>query len=366
MNFAPLVAAFLALSLAGCARPRAKMPIGIFDPPAHVLPDLAAAGFNLITTPASTEILDAAEKADLFVLLRGASRLSDPGTQRLIRQFDRHPAAWGWYLWDEPDLHQVSPRRVQKQNRLFKRFVRKPTVLVLSSGASVEKYRDVADRLALDWYPVPWSSVGTVAREMRLARLGADGRPFLAILQAFDWNIATNLLDTDVPLRAPTPQELRCMTYLALMQGASGVIYYAYTADNWNLSSNSPLHSAVLETAAEIRRNESIFGKRVTWWPAHTEFHGPPHSMFNEIGEARISLALFHARESSAVFYLIAANTTSEPTDFSFKLPFRDVDELATSCPGDQFQGEAGWIRKLYAPFEVCIFGPIKGALADE
>jgi hypothetical protein len=370
MRIASLIIAGLAFHLTGCVhlkRTEREMPIGIFDPPASALPDLAGTGFNLIVAPASDEILDAAQRSNMSVLMTGGRELMlKPAKQAHLRMLDRHPAAWGWYLWDEPDLHQVSPRRVRVEERRLKQFVAKPTTVVLSSGGSVEKYVGTADALAVDWYPVPWSSVGTVAREMRLARLGADRREFLAILQAFDWTIASNLLETTVPLRAPTREELRCMTYLALMQGASGIIFYAYTASGWNLETNSALHRAVLEIGSEIRANESMFSDRVRWWPAQTETHGPPERMFNEIGDARISLALFRAKKPDARYYLFAANTTAEPTDFSFKLPFKNVEKLPTSCATDDFQAERGWIRKTYGPYEVCIFGPIHGPIADE
>jgi hypothetical protein len=368
MRLKLFIVAFFSLILAGCIRHRASMPIGIFDPPASAFPELAAAGFNLIVAPASQSTLDTAEKSNLAVLMtEGGGLAAKPATQSSLRALDQHPAAWGWYLWDEPDLHQASPRRVRKQNHLLKRFVRKPTLVVFSSGGSVEKYPGVADLAAVDWYPVPWSSVGTVAREMRLARLGSEGGRFLAILQAFDWNIAPQLLDTDVPLRAPTQEELRCMTYLALMQGARGIIFYAYTAAGWNIATNAPLHKAVLEIGTEIRANEAMFGERVSWWPVATEFHGPPDSMYNEIGEASISLALFRARNAKNRYFLFAANTSAEPTDFSYKPPFGDdLAELQTSCDGEEFEVKDGWIRKTYDPFEVCIFGPIEGEIEDE
>lgn len=367
MRIYSFTAVFLALILSGCVRHRATLPIGIFDPPVSALPELAGAGFNLVVAPGSKSILDAAHESNIAVLMTGGGGLAaKPDTQSRLRALDRHPAAWGWYLLDEPDLHQISPRRIRSQNQLLKRFVRKPTVLVLSSGSAVEKYSSAADRVAVDWYPVPWGSVATVAREMRLARLGSQDGRFIAILQAFDWNFAPHFLETDVPLRAPTPEELRCMTYLALMQGAGGIIYYAYTATGWNLETNAPLHRAVLEVGAEIRANEAMFGERVSWWPAATEFHGPPDTMYNEIGEARISLALFRARDTTNRYFFFAANNTAHPTEFSFKLPFSDIRELRTSCNGDEFQEEEGWIRKTYNPFEVCIFGPIEGVIPDE
>ena len=156
------------------------------------------------------------------------------------------------------------------------------------------------------------------------------------------------------------------MTYLALMQGAQGIIFYSYAASSWNLEANAPLYQAVLQMAAEIRANEQMFGERIAWWPADTESHGPPDTMVNEMGEARISLALFRARNTDNRYYLLAANTTDKPTDFSFKLPFENVEQLPTTCSDDDFQADLNRIRKTYGPFEVCIFGPIQGVIADE
>lgn len=367
MRIKCFIAAFLGLIFSGCIHRHATMPIGIFSPPQAALPELALAGFDLVVAPASKDILDAAAQSNMGVLMTGGEGLvGKPDLQSRLRAFDQHSAAWGWYLLDEPDLHQISPRRVRSQNQLLKRFVRKPTLVVLSSGASAEKYSGTADMVAVDWYPVPWGSVATIPREMRLARLGSQDGRFIAILQAFDWNIAAHLLETDVPLRAPTPEELRCMTYLALMQGATGIIFYAYTATGWNLETNAPLHKAVLNLGAEIRENEEMFGQRISWWPADTEFHGPPNVMHNEISESRISLALFRARSTTNRYFLFVANTTAQPTDFSFKLPFDDVPAVRTTCDGEEFEGKEGWIRKTYNPFEVCIFGPIEGVLPDE
>jgi hypothetical protein len=154
------------------------------------------------------------------------------------------------------------------------------------------------------------------------------------------------------------------MTYLALMQGASGILFYAYTCTGWNLESDPALKQAVLDTSSELRARESIFGKRVPWWPVDSETHSG--GMFNEIGEARISMALFHAKKPAEGYYLLVANTTAESADFSFKLPFEGISQMPTSCDRDDFTVRGRWLRKTYTPFEVCILGPIKGVIADE
>ena len=70
------------------------------------------AGFDLVTGPAHAKFLEAAAESKLKVLM-SSSALS--GDQRRIdseiQSFDGHRAAWGWYLIDEPDFHDVPPER---------------------------------------------------------------------------------------------------------------------------------------------------------------------------------------------------------------------------------------------------------------
>jgi hypothetical protein len=307
------------------------------------------------------ESLDAAAAAGLEVIGSGG-----PDSYRAL---DAHPALRAWYLYDEPDMHRVSPAKVAAMNRELHRFARKPSFLVLMSGAAVEKYQESGDLIAVDWYPVPWAPVATVAREMRLARLGLDGRPFFAILQAFDWSSFPELLRADGPLRPPTRDETRCMAYLALMQGASGLFFYAYETDRWKLREHPPVWENITAVAAEILADAPIFSGRVKWWPVRDETHGPAADMHNEIMEPRVLLGLFEVKKPqagvAAGYYVAAANTSALPADFSFTLPFTQINHLETSRAGEPFVLQGRTIRKSYAPFEVAIFGPISGQLED-
>lgn len=366
-----IVLAFL-LS-AGCAHRSPEFPVGIYDVPPEHFGKVSSAGFNLVVTAATRESLAAAAETGLRIIAPPpASPVSGPQNEHLpsLSALDKHPALFGWYLFDEPDLHLVSPAEIEARNKRLKAVTRKPTVLVFSSGSAVEKYVDAADLLAVDCYPISWGPLSMVAREMHLARLGAHGRPFLAIVQAFDWTAFPELIRTDSALRAPSYEELRCMAYLALAQGARGLLFYTYKTAAWNLEEHPELWAAVSNLAAEVRENSAIFGRRVLWWPARTEYHGAPSEMYNDIFEGRISLSLFEATQPSRNvrrgYYLVAVNTTAEPADFSFKLPFREVDQVPTFCGTNEFQAENGWIRKTYGGYEVCIFGPIDGKLLDK
>jgi hypothetical protein len=333
----------------------------LYDVPAASFPTIAAAGFNTVVGPASERTLDVARANGLKVI--GNVSVTDRETIEAVRH---HPALWGWYLFDEPDLHQASPRIVAHLNMQMHRLSSKPTLAVLMSGGAVEKYCGTADLLGVDWYPVPWSPLATMAREMRLARLAMARRPFYAIVQAFDWNSSPELLHTDTPLRPPTPEEVRCMAYIALTQGAAGLLFYTYDNGRWKLQEHPELWNDLVELAQEITRNAPIFSKRVVWWPTQTQYHGKLADMYNEIMEGKVLLTLYHLKRAVGStadgYYLVAINTSASPADFSFELPFQQDDfHLDASCAN--FSVQEGTIRKTYAPFEVCIFGPINARL---
>ena len=69
-------------------------------------------------------------------------------------------------------------------------------------------------------YPVPYQPVSSVGDAVARARHASGGKkPVLPILQLFAW---------DPKDRYPTPAELRCMAFLALVEGAHGIGYYSY------------------------------------------------------------------------------------------------------------------------------------------
>jgi hypothetical protein len=90
----------------------------------------------------------------------------------------------------------------------------------------------------VDPYPIPHEPLTRVADFVTVARQAVqDNQPVWLIPQAFAWyqynskNPDRGHLPTDEELRtgrAPTFEEERCMTYLGLIHGAKGLIYYCY------------------------------------------------------------------------------------------------------------------------------------------
>lgn len=99
-----------------------------------------------------------------------------------------------------------------------------PAGVVAGKLPSREVYEDLVvaiDVSAPYLYPVPYQSVASVGEAVARARKATGGKkPLLPILQLFAW---------EKDARYPTPAELRCMTYLALVEGATGIGFYTYS-----------------------------------------------------------------------------------------------------------------------------------------
>jgi hypothetical protein len=343
----------LGLLIGGCAhRP---FMVGVYDASRESLPELRAAGFDFVTIGwherNRREFLDAAQTNDLRVIVW--PHLKTAEGRAAMAKLDKHPALWAWQLFDEPDLNVFSPEQVEEIRRSLRKVARKPTYLVVASGAAVERYRGIANVIAVDWYPVPWSPVATVSREMRTARLAAQGRPFFAILQAFDWTAYREMILGDQELRPPTREELRCMAYLSLLQGARGILFYTYEAKGWKSWEHPETWQAVVDLTAELKAVAPVFEERVRWFATQTRYEDP-NRMYNDIHEGAVALNVFRVRERrgsvAAGYYIVAINTTDSDRTFAYRRPF----------------GEGEWVDRNYAPFEVFIDGPHPGPLAKE
>lgn len=137
-----------------------------------------------------------------------------------IEHFRDHPALLAWYLSDEPTGRGVSPDSLQKMYD----FVREldpyhPISIVFDAPQRAREYADAMDIVMADPYPIPNAGVdGVGAVTEGLSNVFKYEKPVWIVPQAFGggewWG------------REPSPQEIRAMTYLALVRGATGIQYF--------------------------------------------------------------------------------------------------------------------------------------------
>ncbi len=155
----------------------------------------------------------------------------------VIKAYRTHPAILAWYLNDE------IPRALAPKMKNYYMDVRNadpnhPCYIVLCNMSELKYFPDTTDIMGVDPYPIPSNPITTVSQWMDDANVSVHGhKPTWLVPQAFAWYQygAINPNRGHVPSaeelktgRAPTYDESRCMTYLALTHGAKGLIYYCY------------------------------------------------------------------------------------------------------------------------------------------
>ncbi len=360
--------------LAGCAsRAPGFVPLGIYSgSELQDLPALRAVGFNTVVGPARQSYLDAARGSGLRVLAEPGSEAGpafDPAAvQRRVRALDAHPALWAWHLADEPDLKDVAPAQVRRARQTVKAAgARKPTAVVLCRDHALREYAAAADLVCFDYYPVPWLPLASFSRRAQLTRLAAAPRqPVYAVIQAFDWTAFPGQLQVDVPLRAPTYEELRCMSYLALAHGANGVFYYAYDALNWRLPAHPELWSDLKAVVVEMESRQALFTAERPFWPRRVRVREFA-KRFNAALEGSLVTCRLRvpraAGDLAAGDYLLAINTTPGPLDAEIALPpGRTPAPVPVLGEARCLATPGGWLADTFAPYAVRVYGPLPGA----
>ena len=159
-----------------------------------------------------------------------------------IRAFRDHPAIIAWYLNDELPMSML-PGLHDYYNMFRRDSPDLPTFIVHYKTQVLEEMGRTTDILGLDHYPVPRDTLTGVSDFIDQGYAAVNGKkPVWMVLQAFAWYqyrepkkpVEGNpraRIPTAEELssgRAPTKDEMRCMTYLALTHNAKSLIYYCY------------------------------------------------------------------------------------------------------------------------------------------
>lgn len=138
-----------------------------------------------------------------------------------IERFKDHPALLAWYIADEPNGYRIPPADLKAIYDTVKEADpwHPVTVVFMAPFISAVKYSEAMDIVMADPYPVPdmpVRNVGNVAEQ--LYREFEGRKPLWIVPQAFGggehWR------------REPTLQEIRSMTYQAIINGARGIQYF--------------------------------------------------------------------------------------------------------------------------------------------
>ena len=193
--------------------------------------------------------LDACAKLGIRVI----TEFAESKAESVIRKYRGKTAVMGWNPGDEPAPKGITPQEMFRRYDTFKQI--DPDHLAYTVICVPSQYANYAagtDVLAPDPYPVPRRPVDDVYRRFKEAKSAANkvDTALWAVGQAF----GGQKYDKKGPWpRWPDAREFRGMSYLALMAGAKGIIYYTYHDVSFDIRKAPDLLEAVQKFPAEMR-----------------------------------------------------------------------------------------------------------------
>ena len=166
-----------------------------------------------------------------------------------------------WYLYDEPDVWSIRPEIVQVKNQKTKSALNAPTTLVIGQGKTKYNYYNIADILMVDWYPVPHLPLVSFGEQLSYARQELDkDKELWGVVQIFDWKDFKQFRPDDDRIgRYPTYEEISFMSWHGILEGATGLFYFAISIDGKYIKKQAPkTWKGVKKTLQEIKKFSPI------------------------------------------------------------------------------------------------------------
>lgn len=316
-----------------------RLPFGLYY--ASEKEDFAAAaeaGFNSVLLPsrtASMASLEAMAKLGLWVVV-GSGNMEQSFWENISKKYGENQTLGAWYMLQRPAA-QIPPVHPALMADLYARLgkldPRHPICLASDSLSRLEPYAPWCDVLMPWTRPEPVGDLRAVDLLVRRSVEVAGGRkPVWPIIQLTGDAWSQDLrLDPAGNGRPPTPEEYRCMVYLSLARGATGVFSYAYRLPQgrqqreYFVKRDAP---ALWEMARRLGRELAALT------PVLLE--GEPVAV--SCGNPDIPL---RGLKYQGVFYVLAANPTDAPVPIAFKVPGMAGSDLEVAFDSRKLCGPA-------------------------
>lgn len=246
---------------------RPHFPLGMyynFVPPASTYDEqrkkrsrdlrrIAQLGFTLFKSPIDRHdlpFLSELSRYRMDLLLEN----NDPDPYEVSRMFSDHPCLVARILADDVDQGRWTLDSLVEKREIYKE--KEPDVLSYISGGSTSKmfaYFGQSDLVATQSYPVPDEGAQATVNRFLYLRETFQKRPesaWIANLQAFPWYGTKPY---------PTPQEIRLMTYGALIGGVKGILWYSWHDEFSDLSLQSQIQRELGTLVSEIKAHADLF-----------------------------------------------------------------------------------------------------------
>ena len=215
-----------------------------------------------------------------------------------ISTFRDHPALLGWYVSDEPNGNNVTSEELEEIYRTVRENDpwHPVSIVFMAPFLSSKKYADALDIVMADPYPIPNLPVTLVGETTGQLKKEFKGkRPLWIVPQAFGGG--------ELWGREPTVQEIRSMTWQAVINGATGIQYFVRQGLNY-----FPKSSAAWSECGRI----AVEVAELTPWLLSDEETLPVESYSKNI--------LVSSRLHNDQLIIMAVNKINEPVSSSIKI----------------------------------------------
>ncbi|MFA6479689.1 MAG: hypothetical protein WCV67_15325 [Victivallaceae bacterium] len=262
------------------------------------------------------------------------NNLKDTGN--FIFKYRDDPAILGWYSLDESDAWIETNRKIYNVIKEVDPY--RPVWLNVISAVDANK--NACDIISTDPYPIGKTKITLISSHMDnivKSQYGVPGKTSWIILQMFG-------SPAEGWPRPPTPQEEKCITYLALNHGAQSLVYFAHqrldtltsskklTPELWN--SMKSLNAETKEMSLPYLLGEDLKG----------------------IHANSASLDIAAKRYGKSIF-LIAVNTLPETLDASIDLNIvKKEGKVAVKFESREVLIRGGILTDHFRPYDVHVY----------
>lgn len=268
----------------------------------------------------------------------------------VVKAYRDHPALLAWYLNDELP-RTMAPELTEYYQKIRDGDANHPCYIVIASMPEVKYFPQTTDIMGVDPYPIPRTAVTMVSEYTDDAVAAVKGhRPVWIVPQAFAWyqyepeGSSRGRMPTEADLktgRAPTYEEERCMTYLALVHGAKGLVYYCYY-DLRLLPQYQEMWGWMKQIGAEVKELTPLWLSAQKAGQAHFE---PATAPIQSL------LKRANGRE-----YLVAVNTGETPCEVTFDLRHKLPQEVKVLFENALAKPVGQKLTVSFKPLEVHVY----------
>jgi|YelNatPaOPRAMG01_1025707.scaffolds.fasta_scaffold33342_2 hypothetical protein len=233
----------------------------------------------------------------------------------IAENFSGHKAICGWYISDEPMWHVGlgNKEQIKKNCEIIRKYSDKPIIVCdVPYSTMWDDLSKWCDILAPDIYPVPGGKVIKVYQEIKKIKEKYKNKVY-GVLQVHGAYQYSKEYD-EITGRAPTYEEIKVMSYLSLLAGADGILYYSIF-DLLKQPDGDKKFEFLKDLAVELRENYKII-------------KGDISKLKIEVKKA--DDILYILRRYKGDDYIIFVNLSGMPNTFSFNFEGRENEYKLT------------------------------------